>query len=133
MMLVRMLAGLQSLIGSIAVVAGTAMVAAPDGRYLGIDRSHLSGSPFADYLVPGLLLVLFVGGGGLFSAVAAWRQLPGWQPLALLYAVGLISFEIVEYHMIGFSGLQVAIALAGLVMLGLVAHLPRVRRLPGPA
>ena len=127
---VRLLASLQGLVGLMALGGGAAMVAGPDGHYLGMDRTYLSGSPFADYLVPGLLLGAFVGGGGLLAAVTAWRQVTDWQPLALLYALGLITFEVVEYYMIGFSGLQVAFALIGFVMLALLAYSPTVKRVP---
>jgi hypothetical protein len=57
------------LLGLGALAGGIALVSAPDGSAMGFDVSLLSGSPFPDYLVPGLIL------GGLFGvgsfAVAA--------------------------------------------------------------
>jgi hypothetical protein len=57
------------LLGVGALAGGIALVAKPDGSVMQFDASILAGSPFADFLVPGLIL------GGLFGfgsfAVAA--------------------------------------------------------------
>ena len=39
-----------------ALVAGPLLAAAPDGHLLGLPQEDLEGSPFATFLVPGLLL-----------------------------------------------------------------------------
>ena len=57
------------LLGIGAIAGGAALVAAPDGSVMHFDPAILGGSPFRDFLVPGLIL------GGLFgigSFVVAW-------------------------------------------------------------
>lgn len=49
------------LLGLGALAGGIALVAAPDGSVMHFDVGLLSGSPFADFTIPGLIL------GGLFG------------------------------------------------------------------
>lgn len=44
-----------------AVGGGVALVAGPRGEVTGLPLSYLEGSPFDDYLVPGLILLLVLG------------------------------------------------------------------------
>ena len=44
-----------------ALAGGGALVAAPDGSALRVPVALLAGTPFPDYLVPGVLLFTFVG------------------------------------------------------------------------
>lgn len=64
-------ASLLILVSLNALAAGYAFVADPTGATLGIPQDWLDASPFADYLVPGILLA----GLGLLYAFAAFRQL----------------------------------------------------------
>ena len=47
---------------------------APDGHLLSASSSVLATTPFADFRVPGVLLAVFVGVGGLFTAALTWRN-----------------------------------------------------------
>ena len=49
------------LLGAGALAGGVALVTAPDGSVMHFDVGLLSGSPFADFTIPGLIL------GGLFG------------------------------------------------------------------
>jgi hypothetical protein len=61
----------------------------------------LAGSPFKDYIIPGLALLVLVGGGALLAAVLTVRRHP-LAPLASAAAGGMILFfEIVEVFAIG--------------------------------
>lgn len=51
-----------------------ALLSATDGSNLGIELESLEGSPFNDYLVPGLLLGLVVGGSNVVGAAMVWRK-----------------------------------------------------------
>ena len=44
--------------GISGIAGGVALVAAPDGRIMQMPVSYLDGSPFSDYLIPGLILSL---------------------------------------------------------------------------
>jgi hypothetical protein len=48
-----------------AVCGGAALVARPDGVILGMPAAVLDGSPFRDFLIPGAVLALVIGGANL--------------------------------------------------------------------
>lgn len=117
----KALALVQAFVGFTAVGGGVALAAAPDGRFLQADPTVLAGSPFSDFLVPGILLAVFVGGGGLLTAVMTWRHTGFSEPVAVVYAFGLLAFEVVKFLLIGFQALQVFEATLAAVMLSLLA------------
>jgi hypothetical protein len=100
-----------------------ALMAGPNGEILPIPVSLLSGSPFANYFVPGAILFTILGIGPLGAALLAWRRHPV-APL-LTFAVGgaLLIWLIVQIVIVGYSndpplqawylGLGVAISLVG--------------------
>jgi hypothetical protein len=57
-----------------AIAGGAALVAAPDGSNMGFETSILGGSPFTDFLVPGLILGGVFGVGSLAVAIAGIRR-----------------------------------------------------------
>jgi hypothetical protein len=67
-----LLATLCFAIGVTAIAGGGALVASPDGALVHTSTTVLSHSPFATFLVPGLLLLLVVGVG---NAIAGWLVL----------------------------------------------------------
>jgi hypothetical protein len=119
-----LLLGIEALVGLTAVAGGVLLAAAPDGRLLGADPAVLKGTPFADYFVPGILLALLVGGGGLVATALTGRKAPYARAYAIFYATGVVAFEGVEYSMIGWQPLQAVIGALGLAMLllALSAH-----------
>ena len=84
---------------------------------------RLSGSPFANYFIPGAVLFTILGIGPLGAAVLAWRRHPV-APL-LTFAVGgaLLIWLVVEIVVVGYSndpplqalyfGLGIVISLVG--------------------
>lgn len=73
-------------LGAGAVAGGATLVAAPDGSGMGFSPSILAGSPFSDFLVPGLILGGLFGIGSLVTALAGWRRIR-WAPFAA-FAIG---------------------------------------------
>jgi hypothetical protein len=53
--------------GTGALIGGIPMIAYPDGSANGISLNYLEHSPFSDYFIPGLVLVI---GNGVFSLLA---------------------------------------------------------------
>ena len=118
--------GFQGLSG---LFGGGALIASPSGRLLHLPLNLLQGSPFSDYLVPGLILFTILGIGPLVVAFAVWKQrLWGWYGTiatggALLIWIG------VEIWMVGYHTdppLQLIYGSLGAVLLGLAFH-PSVR------
>jgi hypothetical protein len=54
----------------------------------GVDPAWLAGSPFSDYTIPSLFLLLIIGGGSFGTAVAWWRR-SRFAPLLTL-GLGLV-------------------------------------------
>ena len=68
------LIGVELFVGVSAVPGGLCLLAAPNGDgLLRLPLSLLRDSPFPNYMVPGLLLVM-VGGSNLAGAALAWRR-----------------------------------------------------------
>jgi len=114
---------LEILLGVGAVGGGLALMAGPNGEILPLPVSALSGSPFANYFVPGAILFTILGIGPLGAAVLAWRRHPV-APL-LTFAVGgaLLIWLVVEIVVVGYAndpplqalyfGLGIVISLVG--------------------
>jgi len=68
-----------------ALAGGIALVTRPDGGSMQFDTAILAGSPFSDFLVPGLILGLLFGVGSLAVATMGLRH----QPLAPFLAFGI--------------------------------------------
>jgi hypothetical protein len=116
----KTLTGIQAFVGLTAVAGGAALAAAPDGHLLAADPAVLTNTPFADFRFPGILLATFVGVGGLFAAALTWRSWRHAEAIGLVFVGGLLSFEVVEYLLIGWQPLQAFEAILALAMLALI-------------
>jgi hypothetical protein len=68
-----------------ALAGGIALITKPDGSNMGFDTGILTGSPFGDFLVPGLILGGLFGVGSFVVAGMGLRH----QPLAPFLAFGI--------------------------------------------
>jgi hypothetical protein len=110
-------------LGLMALGGGAALVYKPDGSFMQMPLSWLTGSPFPDFMVPGLILGGFFGLGSLLVAVVglrSWRLAPF---LAFAIGCGQMIWIVVELaiirgvsilHPICFGiGLAIAVASVG--------------------
>ena len=102
-----------------AVGGGVALVAAPDGGILHMPAGNLHGSPFHDFLIPGIVLLVVLGMWPLAAAAGLWRHHAWAWYSAFAIGCALMIFEVVEALSIPFSPLA--------------AHLLRGRPRPGVA
>jgi hypothetical protein len=65
------------LLGVAALAGGAGLLAAADGSLMGIPLDSLEGSPFTNFVLPGLLLIIFNGIVPLVAAYGLWRR-PSW-------------------------------------------------------
>jgi hypothetical protein len=94
---------LEIFLGIGALFGGIQFILAPDGHLLGVPLSMLAGTPFHSFLMPGLLLFIFVGLGPMVAAaITARRRAIG--PLAA-FAVGLTLMGWIIVEMVIFAGL----------------------------
>ncbi|MHC4400743.1 MAG: hypothetical protein ACYTG0_13790 [Planctomycetota bacterium] len=119
--------------GLSGVAGGFGLVTDPTGSAVGIPVNWLRGSPFSDYLVPGLILLLVLGVFPLLVVYGLWMQHPWSWRAALLVGLALIVWIVVEILIVGYHSrppLQLIYGLLGLVILVLVL-LPALRRCLG--
>jgi peptidoglycan/LPS O-acetylase OafA/YrhL len=94
----------------------------------GIPRDWLRGSPFPDYILPSLILVVIVGGSFLLAAVAVFARWRHDRRLAVAAAVIVLAWLASEVAIIGYvSWMQPATAVAGALILALASRLPSPR------
>jgi len=79
----KVLIFLHLFLGLNGLAGGGALMLAPDGRLLQMPLTALAPSPFADFLIPGLLLFLFLGVYPLIVAYSLWRLPDRHWPNAL--------------------------------------------------
>lgn len=115
--------------GLSGVAGGIGLVFDPSGESLGIPSSWLAGSPFADYLIPGVILFVVLGIVPLADLYGLWaRRYWGWLG-ALLIGFALLIWIGVEILIIGYQPqppLQLIYGVLGVVII-ILALLPSVR------
>jgi hypothetical protein len=88
------------LLGIGALGGGVSLVAKPDGSIMSMPLSLLAGSPFPDFLIPGLILGGLFGVGSIVVAVLglrAWKVAPF---LAFALGLGQMIWIVVELAII---------------------------------
>jgi len=83
-----------------AIGGGIALVAQPDGGVMHFDVSLLAGSPFSDFLIPGLILLVVFGLGSLATAGLGLRRAPIAPFLAFAIGCGQMIWIVVELSII---------------------------------
>ncbi|HSW58934.1 MAG TPA: hypothetical protein VLH15_11050 [Dehalococcoidales bacterium] len=130
------------LIGLAALISGPMLFLAPDGHLLQWSVSMLEGTPFANFLVPGVILFLLIGifpvfvGYGLLKK-PFWRWPDRINPLkqyhwsfSASWAVGIIIliWIITETVLLGYISVLQPIVGAWGVTLIILTLLPPIRR-----
>ena len=106
-----------------AIPAGLAMILKPDGSILHLPIDILKGSPFKDFLIPGLFLLGINGLAGLAGAVLCFMHSRFSAISGLILGLGLVVWIIVQLLTTGLiSWMQPAYFAIGLVeiVLGLL-------------
>lgn len=119
--------------GLSGVVGGFGLVADPSGAALGVPLEWLSGSPFSDYRVPGIVLVTVLGIGPLIVAWGLWTRRSWSVTGAFVTGVALLVWIGVEIAVIGYQAeppLQLVYGVLGAVIIAL-SMLPSIRGLFG--
>lgn len=121
-----LLLGFQGLSG---VAGGLGLVYDPSGSTMGLSPELLAASPFGDYLVPGLVLLLVLGVVPCVVAIALWNR-RRWARIAGLFVGGALVLWIgVQIALIGYRAeppLQLVYGAIGVTIVGL-AFLPSVK------
>ena len=101
------------------MAGGTLLTVRPDGSLLRADPGVLTGTPFSDWRVPGVLPATLVGGGFLLTGWWTWRNHRYGRELSLFAGIGLIAFETAEVAWLGFQPLEAVFVMVGVVTVAL--------------
>jgi len=124
LLLLILFQGLSGLIG------GVGLVLDPSGKSLQIPISWLDNSPFNDYLIPGIILLIVLGALPIVTLYRLWFKMRWSWLFAQVLGLALIIWIVVEILIIGYQPnppLQLIYGLVGLLILVFV-FLPSVKR-----
>jgi len=114
-------------LGVRGVLGGGQFLLVPSGEIVGLSTRELAGTPFRDYLIPGLVLCSVLGVAPLVVAVGVYRGSRWAWFGSILVALALVVWVVVEGVVIGFGErLQYPNLLQAIGIL-VVAMLPSVR------
>lgn len=95
------LIGLLLLVALTALPSGLLLMLYPDGSYFQMSLAMLAGTPFKDYVIPGLVLCLVVGGSALAALVAIFLKRDKARSLALVAGVMQGGWVVVQMLLLG--------------------------------
>jgi hypothetical protein len=120
---VYFLGALQVFIGLTAIAGGFGLISDPSGTKMDIPLEWLSNSPFANYFVPGLVLLIVNGVGNFFAGIVTFLRNRYAGNMAVAFGTFLVLFIVIEVWFIGVQTLlQPLYLLLGLteLLLGLM-------------
>lgn len=108
---------------------GIGLVADPTGAFVGLPPEWLRGSPFEDYLVPGLVLLTVLGVAPLIAAWGLWTGRPWSWAGGIGVGGALLGWLAVQIAVVGYQPdppLQLAYGVLGALIVVLALR-PSVR------
>ena len=125
LLVIEAFVGLSALGGGIAILQGVVF-----GFVLPL--AWLAGTPFSDYTIPGLALVIVVGGSALLAAATVFIEREWAVLVSVLAGLFMAGYEVVEVVSLDskfgdalptFLGLQLVYSVLGLAVFGLAGFL----------
>lgn len=86
--------------GVTSFVSGLLMISKPDGSLLNAPLSLLEGSPFSNYLIPGIILATLVGGVNLIAVFLNIQKHPARYNWAIAGGVMICGWIVVQMILI---------------------------------
>ena len=119
---IRILIALLLFLAVGAIAGGSVILSDPSGAFAQMSPRDLAGSPFPDFFMPGLLLLVVLGFGSAVAAFLLWK-LPGrvsWF-FAVCISIALVVWIAIQIAIIGYRGwLRPFYASLGVAMLALL-------------
>ena len=94
---------LQVFIGVGAIGSGVIIVSDPSGATMGVTTDPLQGSPFHNYLIPGLFLLIVNGAGSVAGGVVSLARKPTAGICAMMLGAILMAWIVIQVLIIGLS------------------------------
>ncbi len=129
-------------IGIGGIISGAMLVVRPDGQLMQWNTGLLAGTPFSNFIIPGLILVILIGIFPVFAGIGMLKK-PAWQCLDVInpakgyhwawaasWAEGviLLIWIIVEWIMLGYISILQPIVLGWGLLTVILTLLPRVKQ-----
>ena len=111
---------LLGIVASTSIFSGLAISLNPDGSMLQLDSTMLRHTVFRDFLIPGLVLLILVGGSSLGGALSIAFDLPSaylWVLAAGIILIGWIGGQVMLIRI--YHGLQLVYLVLGMLIAGL--------------
>ena len=122
------LGALQAFIGLGALGGGLMLVIDPSGSALELPMSLLEGSPFPDFLIPGMFLLAVNGIGSMIGAGLSFTRRRYAQEIAIVLGAILVAWIVIQVVIISsFHWLHVLYFILGVVELGIGLYIRRRR------
>jgi hypothetical protein len=110
----RGIATIEIVVGAGAVYGGYSLLTDAEG--LGVKQAWLEGSVFSDYTVPGLFLLVVIG-GGMLAAATVTMLAPAYAARAAgIMAAILVAWGLVETLTIGWRGMAQLVLVGAFVV-----------------
>lgn len=98
--LASMLGILQLFIGLGAVGGGLGLVLEPSGANLGMPLEMLNHSPFSDFLIPGIVLIIVNGLGSITGSLFSFKLFQYAAEIALVLGAFLVAWILIQAYWI---------------------------------
>jgi hypothetical protein len=122
------LGAIQSFIGLGALGGGFMLVRDPSGSALELPMSLLEGSPFPDFLIPGMFLFAVNGVGSMIGAGLSFTRRRYAQEIAIVLGAILVAWIVIQVVIISsFHWLHVLYFILGVVEFGIGLYIRRRR------
>lgn len=119
---------IQAFIGLGALGGGFMLVRDPSGSALELPMSLLEGSPFPDFLIPGMFLLAVNGVGSMIGAGLSFTRRRYAQEIAIVLGAILVAWIVIQVVIISsFHWLHVLYFILGVVELGIGLYIRRRR------
>jgi hypothetical protein len=108
--------------GISGLFGGSGLIIDPTGESLNIPLSWLEGSPFTNYLIPGLILFLLLGILPIYIAIGLFGNRFFYWLLSLILGILLLIWIVVEIIIIGYQPnppLQLVYGILGVLIVAL--------------
>jgi hypothetical protein len=92
----------------------------------GVPAEWLEGSLFSNYVIPGIILFVVIGGSALIAAIAVFRKTKYARKAAFVCSVIILIWLAVQISIIGYvSWMQPATTIAAILILFFTWHMPK--------
>jgi hypothetical protein len=120
-----MLGALQVFVGITAILGGFGLVSDPSGAGMEVSLTLLENSIFPNYLIPGLVLLIFIGVGNALGGIATFSRHRNFGKMAILLGAFLVIYILIEIGIVGLLNLsQPLYLILGLAEIALGLKLP---------